>query len=309
MSWYNKTFNELIGLTKTASVSPVIGLDILTMAEAYLDQRHDNGLVPVQQEIVPKSEKVARLINLGFTNMPEVKEYLDKVELSKKEYKEKNEEYLKMKSISDKAKEAFRLLVDVHKDFNDAIILPFDQFQYLCDKYSLKCGSFADYKGDMPDWVIDYVERLSEINNSYSKDWYYCLQTLFPVEKVHITSTWTDYEKNKEVADIIYNFPFVFRHNKIVYGTRFTHPNIKGEYHNVNLELDINKNRTRFFICAPKHMMEDGVKILKSNKDPFICSYTNYGILIFARWGEEANDQLIQRMERINNMLDSVNKN
>jgi hypothetical protein len=73
------------------------------MAEAYLNQRHDNGLVPVQQEIVPKSEKVARLINLGFTNMPEVKDYLDKVELSKKEYNEKNEEYLKLKSISDKA--------------------------------------------------------------------------------------------------------------------------------------------------------------------------------------------------------------
>jgi hypothetical protein len=309
MRWYDKTFNELIGLTKTASVSPVIGLDILTMAEAYLNQRHDNGLVPVYQEIVPKSEKVARLINLGFTNMPEVKEYLDKVELSKKEYNEKNEEYLKLKSISETAKKAFRLLVDVHKDFNDAIILPFGQFQHLCDKYNLKCGSFADYKGDVPDWAIDYIERLSKINNSYSKDWYYCLQTLSPVEKVHITSTLSDYEENKEVADIIYNFPFVFSHHKYTYGTRFTHPNIKGEYHNVNLELDINKNRTRFFICAPKHMMEDGVKILKSNKDPFICSYTNYGILIFARWGEEANDQLIQRMERINDMLNSVNKN
>lgn len=307
MSWYNKTFNELIGLTKTASVSPVIGLDILTMTEAYLNQRHDNGLVPVQQEIVPKSEKVARLINLGFTNTTEVKEYLDKVELSEKEYKEKNKEYLKLKSISDKAKEAFSLLVDVHKDFNDAIILPFDQFQYLCDKYKLKCGSFADYKGDMPDWVIDYIERLSKI--SYSTEWYYYLQTLFPVEKVHITSTSIGYEKNKEAADIILNFPFVFGHRKVVYGTHFTHPNIKGEYHDVSFELDINKNSTRFFICAPKHMMENGVKLLKSNKDPFICSYTNYGILIFARWGEEANDQLIQRMERINNMLDSVNKN
>jgi hypothetical protein len=307
MRWYNKTFNELIGLTKTASVSPVIGLDILTMAEAYLNQRHDNGLVPVYQEIVPKSEKVARLINLGFTNMPEVREYLDKVELSKKEYNEKNEEYLKLKSISDKAKEAFRLLVKVHKDFNDAIILPFDQFQYLCDKYNLKCGSFADYKGDMPDWVIDYIEQLNDI--SYSTNWYYNLNELYPVEKVHITSTVTDYEKNKEAADIILNFPFVFSHHKFTYGTHFTHPNIKGEYHDVNFELDINKNSTRFFICAPKHMMEDGVKLLKSNKDPFICSYTNYGILIFARWGEEANDQLIQRMERINNMLDSVNKN
>ena len=230
-------------------------------------------------------------------------------EAHKKEYGEKYEEYLKLKSISDKAKEAFRLLVDVHKDFNDAIILPFDQFQHLCDKYNMKCGSFADYKGDMPDWVIDYIEQLSEINNSYSKDWYYYLKTLFPVEKVHITSTWTDYEKNKEVADIILNFPFVFSHHKFTYGTHFTHPNIKGEYHDVNFELDINKNRTRFFICAPKHMMEDGVKLLKSNKDPFICSYTDYGILIFARWGEEANDQLIQRMEHINNMLDSVNKN
>lgn len=307
MIWYNKTINELIGLIKTASVSPVIGLDILTAAEAYLNQMHDNGLVPVYQEIVPKSERVARLINLGFTNMPEVKEYLDKVELSEKEYNEKTEEYLKLKSISDTAKKAFRLLVEVHKDFNDTIILPFDQFQHLCDKYNLKCGSFADYNGDMPDWVIGYIERLSKI--SYSTEWYYCLKTLFPVEKAHITSTWVDYEENKEAVDIISNFPFVFSHSKTAYGTRFTHPNIKGEYHNVNFELDINKNRTKFFICAPKHMMEDGVKILKSNKDPFICSYTNYGILIFVRWGEEANDQLIQRMERINDMLDSVNKN
>jgi hypothetical protein len=40
--------------------------------------------------------------------------------------------------------------------------------------------------------------------------------------------------------------------------------------------------------------------------DPFICAHTDYGILVFTRWGEEAGDALVKKYERVNQLLDGL---
>jgi hypothetical protein len=56
-------------------------------------------------------------------------------------------------------------------------------------------------------------------------------------------------------------------------------------------------------MCAPEKMFTERRKmkltIDKTPKDPILCSLTEHGILLFTRWGEEANDNIVKRYEEL----------
>ena len=64
------------------------------------------------------------------------------------------------------------------------------------------------------------------------------------------------------------------------------------------------KGSVRVLICA--HSTEMILRTGPGGLDPFIIAHTDYGILVFARWGEEANDFIIKRYEELDRLLDSV---
>lgn len=45
---------------------------------------------------------------------------------------------------------------------------------------------------------------------------------------------------------------------------------------------------------------------LVETKDPFICSFTPYGIMIHSKWGDEAQDEIIKRYEKLS---ETINQN
>ena len=89
-----------------------------------------------------------------------------------------------------------------------------------------------------------------------------------------------------------------------------------GDYVNYLREVFVSTENTRFpfvpvpysdcrvIICAASSKMQlrGGSNVL----DPFILAHTPYGILVFARWGEEANDFIIKRHEELDRLLDFV---
>ena len=55
--------------------------------------------------------------------------------------------------------------------------------------------------------------------------------------------------------------------------------------------------------------MGEGMKVTvnpRHKEDPFICAATEYGVLIFTRWGEEASDEVIRRFEAFSKNLDKL---
>jgi hypothetical protein len=56
-------------------------------------------------------------------------------------------------------------------------------------------------------------------------------------------------------------------------------------------------------MCAPEKMFTERRKMKwtvdNTPKDPILCSLTEYGVLLFTRWGEEANDKIIKGYEEL----------
>lgn len=58
---------------------------------------------------------------------------------------------------------------------------------------------------------------------------------------------------------------------------------------------------------AAKHMRQLRRVVSSRNyNDPFICAHTDSGILVFTRWGEEANDSIIKKYEELEGALGAI---
>jgi hypothetical protein len=54
------------------------------------------------------------------------------------------------------------------------------------------------------------------------------------------------------------------------------------------------------FIAAPRKEMKNakkGISFRIQPDDPFICSLSKYGIVIYSRWGKEASDKTFKKYE------------
>ena len=83
----------------------------------------------------------------------------------------------------------------------------------------------------------------------------------------------------------------------------------------------------RFFIAAPAQEMEpldlqtndalnmndlkkreklqEFANIRIQTRDPFFCSCTRYGVLIYSKWGEEAQDEIIKRYQTLSQTINN----
>jgi hypothetical protein len=60
------------------------------------------------------------------------------------------------------------------------------------------------------------------------------------------------------------------------------------------------------FIAAPRNKMlnsKNSIRFLRQPDDPFICSLTNYGVVIYSRWDKEAEDESLAKYDKIFNKL------
>lgn len=296
-----------------------IQTQLLNYASSYLE----DVCIPTLEELDPypkMTEKQTTLYSLGFKNCAEIKRRdaeLKRIEKAAKRNKEKQGKI-------DKLKNTCSVYIKCRKVFGpDTLLIRYEDFYKLMRKNGLVCGMFENYTGEIPDDKLKEIQNLinipgATVNNLPKTDRssnYRVpseVKTLYPIKEVSGM-----YVKRK-LPDELARFPFVIPKGNLsdsCYPNYFPASNTDilglelGRYStNRDYRIDAVKNNgSKFFICAPEKEMDNSWRVkhtLKRVEDPMICSYTDYGILIHTRWGEEANLDIIKRHEKLNSLVD-----
>ena len=273
-----------------------VGLGIIYIMEKMLaDAERGETLPALVLPPVEQSEEVKVLRNAGFVNHKKVVEYFKRVQEQNERYNAHNQ----LERALRRNTEALKLLVRAREIYGkDTLLLPYDKFISLLKKYGLECGSFQNYKGDVPS------DKLQEIIGLQNKSSFRGIIPLLPVTKVEWNYNLLGDDEYEAVKKKLKKFPFVRSTNGFFDQTvKFIDGSVK-ELHWAEVHTG---TITDFFIAAPKKMFKKHYEVV-TRKDPFICAYTEYGILIFTRWGEEAKDKIIRKFEAFNDKLDEFEK-
>lgn len=192
------------------------------------------------------------------------------------------------------------------RNFPGCIFLPEDTFTRLLQKYNLKCGTLDHYIGEIPsvnvDEIADVQDKLNSIGeeNAFSNT----LKGDAKVEiikyitvSVRIDEEWTPlgvYKTNvnkgkkahillEDHQGLIETMPFLHVRNKF---------NGWNDVKTESRPLEHNE----LLIAAPvremKQVYTESIEYVRS-EDPFVFQFTPYGVVIFSKWGEEAEDEAL----------------
>ena len=75
-------------------------------------------------------------------------------------------------------------------------------------------------------------------------------------------------------------------------------------------ERSLSRESNRLLIAAPVSDMKNPFKISEriQTEDPFVFSISKHGVIIFSAWGDEGNDELVQKYRALNEWLVSAEK-
>lgn len=250
-----------------------------------------------------ESERLSLLLTLGFDGTKEVKRYQNQMAKYSKAVNENTANRENVFKYNAHLRKAFEILIEARKDFGpNTLLINFEDFQKLMKKYNLICGLFSDYKGEIPQDKLEEISNLPKEIPGYIK-------TLYQFNSV-------DFDEDERLIhwcpSSLIRFPFIIVSNMLYYGDIVGKDCLGNQFQKYsssgygifsrNLVSD-----TKLFICAPARKMKNSAIRVNINmhRDPFICAYTDYGILILTRWGEEASSKVIRKYEELNRQIDS----
>lgn len=184
---------------------------------------------------------------------------------------------------------------DVRAYFKDAIVVSISDFLKLLEKYNLVCGDLSDYTGVIPEEnLLELVDAGERIKNTYSlerfisdKEAYrYLAQTYY----TKIATSVTPEHLVECGGDMFKRFPIVF--DSCYYYSAVNRARFRGGY----------KDTTGFLIAASPKLIANKLEVKKKNvivEDPFIFKFTPLGIVIFTKWGKEADDVVLKKYEEL----------
>lgn len=177
---------------------------------------------------------------------------------------------------------------ELKESFPGAIMITWDDFFEICEKYNLQCGPLSVYTGLIPEENIQEIQQASEISVIRQiKNFYaYHLQT------VEITSDTTRKER-KELIKKLSIFPFV--------NSSGSPYNLPSKYHQIKSSYV----GTDWLIAAPASQMTDNIIIRVLSKaeeqrrilaeDPIVFKATEWGPMIVSMWDKEATDEIFEK--------------
>lgn len=240
-------------------------------------QLSEINIRPIEREI--ENEK-AYLAKLGFSNakserLESLENKLVSAELNVQQTKNKIREIDSRINNIENQRITKEILLRLKKDFGEeALFVRYDDFEKVINKYNLVCGKLSDYKGVLPEYKMADINRVLTMN---------------------IPEFWED-----KISKIAHAYDTLRIIEKTQFNRRFPFF-VVGSIHD-NVLLGYSRYATKFFIAAPAHEMltEKELKAEREAraKDPFICAHTKWGIIIFTKWGEEAEDEVIKKYER-----------
>lgn len=257
----------------------------------------------VQQPIDVQKEH-DRLTSLGLTNSKNtilLKKKLDeinKINLSIEDYNKNVEHQKRFASFLKEMLEVFG---------HNTLLITFKDFEKILRKYNLTCGLLEHYTGAIPEKNIVELELAIKNLQKASGEHFTGrgisnFQYDYPNLAKNIWNLHYIKEVNRQEVSLkeqlrIQLFPF---YKKVVHNY-----NTYGLIPAINREIDdsyIGEGETcNLFIVAPYTEMMNGVKFTNfvRSRDPFICSYTPFGIMIHTAWGEEAEDEILDKYKAL----------
>lgn len=223
--------------------------ELITEARALLEQ------------VTAPTERMTRLVRLGFTSAPEVEE--------QREIDAKFSEHKAIAALYDK----YALKYPSLKFIDEATM------EAVCKKYGLLLGNLSHYIGKVPDWVLDRIEQCGVnvfmyefvgYKSAATKMWIRNNRQPFHPEAVNTNGMFNTRDEAQKAVDATkegeYAGGFVVEHNLMC-------------------------------IAAPKAEMRlqsnervDGHRIVRTHEDPIISIRVEGGYCVIAAWGEEGSD-------------------
>lgn len=192
------------------------------------------------------------------------------------------------------------------RNFPGCIFLPEETFTSLLRKYNLKCGTLDHYIGEIPSVNIDEIAETQETLNRVSEENVFSntLEGDVKVEIIkHITVMAEQiYVPSRYGGHLIDKNEFVTvdevlcDHGMLTETMPFLHVINKFENrYKVNIKCHP-LERNELLIAAPaqemKQVYTESVEQIRS-EDPFVFQFTPYGVVIFSKWGIEAEDEAL----------------
>lgn len=231
-----------------------------------------------------------------------------------------------------RATECLSFIMEVRDYFGPGVIVvKREDMIEIMRKYDLICGTFSNYLGIIPEEnvleikaVKDKIQKLRRENcivtyDRYSivtYDRYKLLHTAFNSYKLRmingITMGWDrkkekNYSLDKKYLMELNTLPLLLQSNSCSYSDSFS------EYLNSILpQNEYNKISSfnteqidNLFIIAPSKEMNNREKKIKIHafrprtEDPLICSLTKEGVVVFSKWGKEAEDKAFNKYNQL----------
>lgn len=182
-------------------------------------------------------------------------------------------------------------------NFKGCIILRESDFFHLLQKYNLCSGRLNYYLGAVPDKnideICDAVNTLKKLGhrNCYSNKGAYILDRVTVEEKRWRDNARADKEELlKILSNTVNRFPFQDCVNWTGLSSMFT-----------DCEISYNSfpaSPLDLFIAGPiqefKQLVEVEYVTARRAEDPFVFQRTPYGIVVFSKWGKEADDEIFE---------------
>lgn len=263
---------------------------LLTMENLVL--KNLSPISKAEEKTLTEPERVRLLVEAGFTSAPEVIKYRKQVE-SRLRGRQLEE------AIREDVLKSFRVLLKARKVYGEStLLIPFNQFMNICKKHKLTCGGLDEFVGEIPD---DKLQEIVELQQKETIDEIIPLRSVYKATFTGSGGSTSMAERKEVLEHLSDDFPFL-RKSRSGYHVTFA------DGHEMTcsfMEFDCGKI-TPFFMCAPEKMFSERKKIQHvwdKSRDPFVCSLTKYGILVFTRWGEEADDKIIKAYEDLNKKI------
>lgn len=170
-------------------------------------------------------------------------------------------------------------------NFPGSIFLPTDKFITLLKQYNLVCGTLEEYKGEISDDSLEEITQVADTlkivqdNNPYSNridnDYFYLMITGIK----HMLSVYN--MKDKQTLEAL-RFPFE------------SEPiNAIESLPNIYVETRPTYSAQLFIAAFAKDMktVAEYSHPYIHREEPFIFQLTPYGVVIFSKWGDEAEDE------------------
>ena len=235
------------------------------------------------------TEQQRKLQELGFTNTVEMQQWQRKQEA----WRQQVGAMAEANDYKRNLRRSVEILIDARRTYgDDTLLIPYGDFERLMRKYNLVCGPFEAYKGRVP---LSKMADIARLKNQPAAHYINCL---FHITGYRVLSSWNF----GGIPEYLVRFPYTKSGN--IHG-RDLHNQPQYDLDNLGYELNIGAAED-FFICAPAKDMEKMHRVysIRAASDPFVCAHTDCGILVFTRWGEEADDKVVRKYEQASRWLD-----